>query len=242
MKHSAMLKFAVMMFAVLALYLGGCVDVNNPDVQAVDYRASLKFVNFANMGNPMVVTIDKAATTAASVTYQNASTYLNLPAGTRFFSFAYGTTVDTLRKALTPNYKYTMFGVNDLSLPGDTVRTYILSSERASAAPAFVAGSQIVRFYNLSMDTAATVSGGLTFHLLTATSDTSNDTPLVFPGVSKYYYPAKTAQSPQFMIVGAAGDTLVQPTTVGSGDGRFGVVFTGSQTASSWSAKVFKED
>ncbi len=242
MKHSAMLKFVVMMSAVLALYLGGCVEVNNPEFSPTDFRSIVKFVNLANTGSSMVVNIDKSTTATATVAFQGASSYLSLPSGTRFFSFTYGAANDTLRQPLTPNYKYTFFSVYEPT-NGDAARTYVRASERTTytGAVASVAGAQLVRFYNMSSDTAVEVSGGLTFHLITASSDTSNQSPLSFMGNSAYYS-APTAGSPQFTVVGSDGSTLVAATAVGSGDGRFGVVFSGSKAASSWSAIVFKED
>ena len=243
MKHSAMLKFVVMLSAVLALYLGGCVEVNNPDISPINFQSTLRFVDLANMsGSSMVVNIDKSASAIVSVAFQGSSPYISIPSGTRFFSFAYGATNDTLRQPLTPNYKYTFFSVYEPT-NGDAARTYALVAERNTytGTKAFPSGSQLVQFFNMSSDTTPTVSGGLTFHLMTATWDTSNASPVGFAGASPYWS-AATASSPEFMVVGSAGDTLITATAVGAGDGRYGIVFSGSKKASSWSAKVFKED
>jgi hypothetical protein len=242
MKHSAMLKFVVMLSAVLALYLVGCVEVNNPNITPINFQSSVRFVNLANTGNSMVVNVDKSGTATATVAFQAASAYYSLPSGSRFFSFTYGATNDTLRTPLTPDYKYTYFSVFEPT-NGDAARTYALVAERNTytGTKAFPAGSQKVQFFNMSSDTTPTVSGGLTFHLMTATWDTSNASALGFNSASPYWS-APTANSPQFMVVGSAGDTLIPATPVGAGDGSFGVVFSGSKAANSWSAKVFKED
>jgi hypothetical protein len=242
MKHSAMLKFAVMMSAVLALYLGGCVEVNNPNITPIDFQSSVRFVNLANTGSSMVVNVDKSASATATVAFQAASSYYSLPSGSRFFSFTYGATNDTLRQPLTPDYKYTFFSVFEPTNT-DVARTYTLVAERNTytGTTIFPAGSQLVQFFNMSSDTAATVSGGLKFHLMTATWDTSNASLVKFAGASPYWS-AATSKSPQFMVVGSKGDTLIPATAVGAGDGRYGIVFSGSKKASSWSAKVFKED
>ena len=242
MKHSAMLKFVVMLSAVLALYLGGCVEVNNPNITPIDFQSPVRFINLANTGSSMVVNVDKSTTATATVAFQAASSYYSLPSGSRFFSFTYGAANDTLRQPLTPDYKYTFFSVFEPTVPG-MVRTYSLVAERNTytGTKAFAAGSQKVQFFNMSSDTTPTVSGGLTFHLMTATWDTSNASPVGFGGGSPYWS-APTANSPQFMVVGSAGDTLITATAVGAGDGSFGIVFSGSKAASSWSAKVFKED
>jgi hypothetical protein len=241
MKHSAMFKFAVIMSAVLALYLGGCVEVNNPDVRPTDLRSTVRFVNFANMPNSMAVILDRSAATTATVTFQNSSSYMDLPAGPRFWSFVYGGTTDTLHHALTPSTQYTYYSEYEPTNT-DTVRTYVLVSERRtfSGAVPFPSGAQVVRFINLSSDTAATVLGGLTFHFMYGTTDTTSD-PLTFASASDYYQ-TPASNSPQFSIVGASGNTLVPATAVGAAAGRYSVVFTGSQAASSWQAKVFQEN
>jgi len=240
MKHSAMLKFTILVLVVVALFLGGCVKVNNQDVQAVDYRASVRFVNLANMPASMAVSIDKAAA-AATVSYQNASSYLNLPAGARFFSFAFGGTTDTLHAALTHDTQYSLYSVYEAS-NSDQARTYMLLAERMdypSTVP-YPANTQVVRFINASSDTAATVAGGLTCHLMYGTKDTTS-LPLAFGDVSTYFQVA-TSGAAKYMIVGAKNDTLIPATAVGASSGRYSVVFSGSKKTSSWIAKVFQEN
>ncbi len=240
MTQTAMLKFAISVLVVGAFFLGGCVEVNNPDLKPTDFRSSVRFVDFANLGSSMSVTYDKPPVTAASATYLNASAYVDLPAGSRFWTFTYGSTQDTLRRALSPNYQYSYYSVYEPST-GATDRTYFLLAERNMYAGtvAYPAGHQVVRFLNLSSDTAATVSGGLTFHLMYGTTDTTSDA-LTFGTSESFTAPASPA--PKYMVVGAAGDTLVTPTAVGSGAGAYTVVFVGSQAASSWQTKVLTEN
>jgi hypothetical protein len=240
MKHSAMLKFTVLVLVVVALFLGGCVKVNDPELSATDLRSTVRFIDFANMPSSMVVSLDRSTSSTATVSFQNASSYMDLPAGPRFWSFAYGATTDTLHQALTPNTQYTYYSEYE-STNRDTTRTYMLVSERRTftGTVPYPSDAQVVRFINLSSDTAATVSGGLTFHLMYATTDTT--TTLAFGSASDYYQ-TPASNSPQFSIVGASGNTLVPATAVGVAAGRYSVVFTGSQAASSWQAKVFQEN
>ena len=227
---------------VVAFILGGCVKVNNPDVQPMDFRASVRFVNFADMPtNTMAVTIDKSASTAATIAYQNGSSYLDLPAGARFFSFAYGATTDTLHQALTPYTQYTVYSEYEPK-NGDQQRSYLLMSERAAfpTTVPFPANTDVVRFINLSSDTAATILGGLTFHLFYGGKDTASN-PLGFGDASPYYQ-APSSANPQFMVVGSVGDTLMTASELSTVAGRFSVVFEGSKAASSWQAKIFREN
>lgn len=240
MKQTAMLKITIFVFAIVALFLGGCVDVNQPVLKPTDFRSTVRFVDLANLTSSMSVTYDKPPVTAATATYLNASAYIDMPAGTRFWTFAYGSTQDTMRQALVPNYQYSFFSVYEPS-NGDVERTYILMAERNtySGTVAYPSGSQVVRFLNLSTDSAATVSGGLTFHLMYGSTDTTTDA-LTFGTGAIFTAPASPA--PQYMVVGAAGDTLVTSRAVGSAAGRYTVVFVGSQAASSWQTKVFTEN
>jgi hypothetical protein len=242
MKHSAMLKFTVFVVVVAALLLGGCVNVTDPIVSTVDLRSTVRFVNFANVPGAatMSVAIDNSTSATASVAFQSSSSYIDLPAGARFWRFSYGATQDTLRRALTPNYQYTYYSVYEPQ-NGDVARTYVLATERNTYAgtATFAPGTQVVRFLNLSSDTAATVSGGLTFHLMFGTTDTSAT---VSFGSATPYYQAALSSSPEYMVVGAAGDTLAGPTAVNAAAGRYSIVFVGSQAASSWTTKVLPEN
>ena len=240
MKHSAMLKYTLFVLVAVALFLGGCVEVNNPDLKPTDFRSSVRFIDFTNLPSSMAVSVDNAS--AATVTYQNASSYVDLPSGTRSWSFNYGGTVDTMRQALTPNYQYAFFSEYE-PLNGDATRSYFLVAERNtySGTSAYAPGTQTVWFLNLSSDTAATVSGGLTFHWMYGTTDTTTSA-LAFGTSSVGYFTAPVSSSPQYMVVGAAGDTLVAPTAVSASAGRFSVVFVGSQAGSSWQTKVFQEN
>jgi len=242
MKYSAMLKFTLLLVAVVALFLGGCINVNNPEVKAVDFRASVRFVNFANTSTTMAVAMDHSASAAATVSFQSGSSYLDLPAGARFFSFTYGAANDTLHQALKANWQYSVYSEQEPSL-GETARTYLFLQERYTFAETvpYPSGTQVVRFLDMSTDTTPTVQGGLTFHWMYASTDTTPDAALTF-GQASPYYQANVSSSPKFMIVGSANDTLVAPTSVGASAGRYTVVFSGNKKASSWQANVFKEN
>ncbi len=247
MKQTAMLKFAIAAFIVCAFFLGGCVQVNDPVIKPTDFRSSVRFVDLANTGSSMAVTYDKPPVTAGSATYLNATAYLNLPAGSRFWTFAYGAAQDTFPYALTTNYQYSFYSVYEPS-SGATARSYYIVPERNlyTNTVAYPAGKQVVRFINLSTDTAATVSGGLTFHLVYGSTDTTTNA-LTFGGTQSFTAPASASNS--FRIMGAATDTLgnlidtlVPTTTIGANPGRYSVVFVGSQANSSWQAKVLQEN
>ena len=241
MKHSAMLKFTLFVLVAVALFLGGCVEVNNPDVKPTDFRSTVRFIDFANLSGNMVVSIDNSSTATATVTYQSASGYINLPAGVRFWSFSYGgSTPDTLRQSITPSYQYSFYSEYDPSF--DATRNYMLLAERntyAGTAP-YPSGMQQVRFINLSPDTAADVLGGLTFYFQSATVDTSSN-PVPFGGVAGFFQ-AAASSSPTYMVVGAAGDTLITGAAGAGAAGRYSVVFVGSQAAGTWTTKVFQEN
>lgn len=242
MKHSAMLKFTIFVVVVVALLLGGCVNVTDPVLSTQDFRSTVRFVNFANYaGASMSVSIDHSTATTATAAFQSASSYYDLPAGSRFWSFSYGGTTDTLHQALTPNTQYTYYSEYEPT-NGDQATSYVLVSERRTftGTVPYPAGQQVVRFINLSSDTAATVIGGLEFDLMTA--DTSiSATGLAF-GAQTPYYTLPVSGSPQYMVVGAAGDTLMTATSVAAAEGRYSVVFTGSQAGSGWHVNVFKEN
>ena len=230
--------------SVVALSLGGCVKVNSPDVGATDFRASVRFANFVNLAGAgtMTVNVDKSSSTTATVTLdQVSSPYSDLPAGARFFQFNYGGTSDTLHLALTAYTQYTMYSEFEPQ-NGDAARSYMLVPERRTftGAVPFPADTQVVRLVNMSTDTAADVSGGLTFTFKGGSTDTMSD-PVAFGSASPYYQ-AAASSNPQYTIVGATGTVIQAATTVGAAAGRYSVVFVGSQAAGTWQAIVFKEN
>ncbi len=239
------LKFglAILWSIVLTFYVPGCVNVNDADVANVDLRTQIRFVDLANNGSPMNVTVDGSAVPA--VTYGLGSSYQNLPAGTRTFIFTYGSAADTIRKAIDPNMQCTYYSVFEPA-NGDASRSYLLVNERQtySGTVATVPGHVIVRFVNFSNDTATTGPGGLDFHLTYVTPDTvAHDTAataLTFKSATPYYNVA-IADGPQYHILSSRGDT-VNAATAPTTQGRYSIVLYGSRTASTLQIKVFQED
>lgn len=247
MKHIAMLKFTILFLVVVALFLGGCVEVNNPEVSPTDFRSSVRFVNFANVtgATTMSVSIDHGTAVTATATFGNASAYMNLPAGPRFWSFSYGATNDTLNQPLSPNTEYTYYSVFEPT-NGDATRNYVLVGDRVTYTGTVVypSGTQLVRFINLSSDTAAAVSGGPTFTLTHGASDGTSDTSATLAfGTFSPHFKAALSSSPQYSILGADGSTvLAAATAVSASAGRYTVVFTGSQAGTGWHVTVFQEN
>ena len=247
MKLSITWWLIVLLGIVLIFYVGGCVDVNNPDVSSVDYRSSVKFVNLSKVGTGVNVNVDGSAV-VTSLAYTSSSTYQDLASGTRFFSVIYaGTTPalqDTFHFSLAPNYKLTYFFVSDPT-GGDLTHYYYLLPERQtySGAVTFVPNNILVRFINLSNDTSASVGGGVQFHLAYNTTDTTTDL-LVFKGSSSYYQVA-VSNSAQYFVMSA--DTsihtpLIPSTPVSTTQGRFSVVLYGFQGSNTLQTQVYKED
>lgn len=241
------LKFglAILWSIVLTFYIVGCLDVNNANVSPIDLRATVKFVNFAHFGSSMTVTVNK--TFAATVNYDSLSTYLDLPAGTDSLFFRYSATTDTLVRALDPDKKCTIYSVFD-STNGDTARAYIVEYERQTygGSVRFVPDSVLVRFLNLTRDTAYTGPTGIEFHVLTGPTadsvahDTSRSA-VTFAGATPYYQ-ASISKFPRYMIISDRGDVLTPSTPIPSAEGRYAIVLSGSSSAGTLKIKVFKED
>jgi hypothetical protein len=125
---------------------------------------------------------------------------------------------------------------------GDPTRSYCLVAERQtySGTVAYVPNNILVRFINFSNDTSASVNGGVQFHLIYNTIDTTTD-PLVFKGGSPYYQVA-LSNSAKYLAIGSAGDTLVNSSVVSTTQGRYSVVLYGLQSTHTLQTQVYKED
>ncbi len=238
------LKFglAILWSIVLTFYVPGCVNVDNADVSTVDLRTQIRFVDLARTGSDMIVAVDGSA--QPPVTYGLASDYMSLPAGTRNFAFTYGTALDTMRKAIDPNIQCTFYSAYEPA-NGDAGRAYLLVNERQTYAGtiATVPGHVIVRFINLSNDTAATGPDGAEFHLTWVTPDTvAHDTSasaLTFKSATPYYE-AAIADGPQYQILSSRGETVNASALTTAG--RFSIVLYGSRAASTLQTKVLNEE
>jgi len=237
MKLFLKLRIEILLSIVLSFYIISCVEVDNTNVSTVNLQSPVKFINFASSSIPMAVNVD--GSNIATVAYEAQSSYSNLPSGSRLFSFTYDSIVDTIRLALAPNYKFTCFGA---STPNGG-RTYFLAAERLTleGAQAYTPGAVTVHFFNLSNDTAATISDGVTFLLSRGTSADTSSSAIPF-SISTPYYQVATSVNPAFIVVGAEDDTLITSTAVATVDGRYSVVLYGSKTANTLKATVYKED
>jgi hypothetical protein len=229
------LKFGLtlLLSIVLTFYIIGCVETDNPAISTVDQRTNVKFVNLSNLGASMNVNVD--GNSVAAVSYGAASSYLDLAAGTRTFVFAYSTKTDTVQRALDPNAKFSVFCVYE-PLNGDLVRTYYFSMERQtySGTVTYIPQKVLVRFLNLTNDTAAT-------NVNVVLSDTSDHTATIPSGGNTTYIQSDLSANPSFVINGRFNNTLVTKTDL-SAEGRYAVVLSGNKLANSLHATVFKED
>jgi hypothetical protein len=212
------------MIGILTLFFNGCVKVNDADVVTTDYRSLVKAVDLVDAGTQSISVIGTGS--IASLAYEGSSTYIDLPAGSRQFVFAYGArATDTLPQPLTPYAKYTAFSYKGTS---DAAVTYAFFFERYtySGTVAFVSQNVLIRFINLSSDTT-------TFYV--ADTSASGLTSLT----STPYYQVPVANAANYFVLGSNSDTLVSSTSLPS-EGRYSVVLYGS--VGSLKSKLLKED
>jgi hypothetical protein len=227
---------AVGIIGVLTLFLNGCVKINDANVSATDFRSPVKFVDLVNTGTQSVSVVGSGA--VGTLNYGDPTAYISVPSGPRKFVFVYGSGApDTLPQPLVANYKYSFFSIRS-SL--DTAVTYALFYERNTYAgtDAYVPKNVLVRFINLSNDTSATISDGVSFHLKDTSSVNMSKSGIAFLA-STPYYQAPVGKNPSFVVLGAKSDTLV-PTTSISSEGRYSVVLYG--LVGSLNSKILKED
>ncbi len=237
--------FGVLAF-VLAVSLAGCVNVNDTNVPVTNYESSVKFVNLSDAAGSMAVVIDSAnnpVTSPLTVNYgpSNASAYVTVLSGIRRFRFTFGSAaVDTFAQALISENKYSCFVVSDGSA-GVSSRTYVFAPERYTFSEKGVKDSILVRFLNLSADTTANISGGVSFILTLGTKDSTFTDPIVYPSGSGYFQVAASA-NPKYSIMAADGSTLIidHVSLNGQAMGRYSVIIYGS--GNNVTSYVLKED
>jgi hypothetical protein len=232
LKYGLMLLWSI----VLSVALSACVDTDSGTIPLVDERTSTKFVNLANVGT-MSVAVDGGA--VASVAYGSASEYLSVATGVRNYAFTYGSTRDTLTTALAHDSKYSVFSVYE-PLNGDANRSYNFIFERRTYAgtQTYVPQAALVRFINLSHDTAATSISFKIIDTVAATADILQSA--IGFGTGTAYYQIDIAQSPQFIVYNRYRDTLA--TRVALIEGRCSVVLFGNKMGNTMQVKVYKED
>lgn len=89
MKHQLVVSLGVIL--ILSVIVWSCVDVNNSNVPgSINYRSLIRFVNLAgDAPSSGTVTVDGAS--VGSVAYGGATSYLDLPAGSRTLGYASAT-------------------------------------------------------------------------------------------------------------------------------------------------------
>ncbi len=222
MKGKFTISFLVLIFAFLYLISGGgCINVDNPVIQPVDYRSSAKFVNLRS-GASLTVYVDGVQ--KATLAFGDASTYFDLPAGSRVFVFDYGAGKDTIRQSLESEKKYSIFYVNSANV--------LFASERNTFDAPYPEGKALVRFLHLSPDL------GTTKVIVNFDGKDSTFSSIAFKGGTPYL---AISSFPVKYTVIAGTDTVVKAWDSGvSGAGRYSVVVYGPRA--SLQKKLFKED
>jgi len=225
MKKTGKVKLVHLLAVSLIVSMVGCINVNDANIPVTDYRSLVKFVNLANTGTSMGVSVD--GNSVATVNYGAASDTINLPSGTRLFKFTYGSAFDTLRAALKSQYAYVAYAVSDPSVGVNKV-SYYFFADRYIFSTGGVKDSVLVSFANMSPDTAGNVAGGVGFILTIGTKDSTVATGI---GLGKQTANIQVAASanPKYTITDANGNALINHVSLnGQALGRYKVVLYGS--------------
>lgn len=231
MKHSQALRLASIVSVLAAFVLVGCVDVDNPNVSTVDLRTLTKFVYLNTQSDNLRVTVDGSV--VAQLNQGGETTYLNLPAGKRqiIFTYAGGTLSDTVTLSLPQDRKINFFCVYDPSVGITTLqRPYIEVHTTYDGPVQYIPEKVLVRFINFASVAAK-------FRLYKGSDFTIIRTSATISFGNKTNYDT-TALGPQFQVLSATNDVLVDVAPIGASDGRYSVVLYGDGTV----YKVIKED
>ncbi len=235
----ALILFVIASFA-------GCVNVNDTNVPVTNYTSEMKFVNLSDAAGSVTVVIDSVnnpVTPQFSVNYgpSNATAYLTVLSGVRRFRFSFGTaTIDTFAQGVISEKKYSCFVTSDGSV-GVTKRTYSFVPERYTFSSTGVKDSILVRFINMSADTAANFVGGVYFVLTIGTKDSSLADPITYASASEYLQVAASS-NPKYTVLGADETTALfdHVSLNGQAMSRYSVLIYGS--GSNLKSTVLKED
>lgn len=217
-------KFTICLLIVLLfayLSFNGCIDIDNPVVQPVDYRSSAKFVNLRNAS--VTISVD-GAQKVSSLAFGGESQYFDLPAGSRVFVFDYGSGKDTLRRSLESERKYSIFYIDGSNI--------LFAAERNLFDEAYPSGKAVVRFLHLSPDL------GTAKVIVNFAGKDSAFSNIAFKGGTPYL---EIGSFPIKYTVISGTDTVVKNWDSGiTGAGRYSVVVYGPKA--SLQKKFFKED
>lgn len=219
-------KFTICLsaFVLILAYLitgSGCINIDNPVVQPVDYRSSAKFVNLKT-GATIKVNVD-GTDKVASLAFGEATSYFDLPAGSRVFAFGAG---DSVRRTLESEKKYSVFYVGKGS---DSV---LFAVERNTFDEPYPSGKALVRFLHLSPNL------GTAKVIVNFAGKDSVFSSVPFKGGTPYL---EISSFPVKYTVISGSDTLVKGWDSGiTGAGRYSVVVYGLRT--DLQKKLFKED
>ncbi len=221
MKSKFTICFLIAFLFAYLIFGNGCIDIDNPVVQPVDYRALAKFVNLKD-GATIKVNVD-GTDKVGSLAFGNETQYFDLPAGSRVFVFSPG---DTLKRALESEKKYSVFYVGKGS---DSV---LFAGERNTFDEPFPSGKALVRFLHLSPDL------GTARVIVNFEGKDSVFSSVRFKGGTPYL---TISSFPVKYTVISGTDTLVKAWDSGvTGPGRYSVAVYGLKA--NLQKKLFKED
>ncbi len=219
-------KFTICLsaFALIFAYLimgSGCINIDNPVVQPVDYRSSVKFVNLKT-GATIKVNVD-GTDKVSSLAFGEATTYFDLPAGSRVFVFGAG---DTVRRTVESEKKYSVFYV------GKGPDSVLFAVERYTFDDPYPSEKALVRFLHLSPNL------GTAKVIVNFAGKDSVFSNVAFKGGTPYL---AISSFPVKYTVISGSDTLVKAWDSGIGSpGRYSVVVYGLRA--NLQKKLFKED
>ncbi len=199
--------FSVFLLFFIAIIIGGgCINIDNPVVQPVDYRSIVKFVNL-KPGDTIKVNVDGSDMISSIPFGEIHKDSLNLPAGSRVFVFKAG---DTIRKSLEAEKKYTVFYVGKGS---DSV---LFAVVRNTFDEPYPSGKALIRFLHLSPNL------GTSKVIVSWGGKDSTFSNVVFKGGTPYL---AIASFPVKYTVISGSDTLLKAQDSGvSKAGRYSVV------------------
>jgi len=228
MGPSVLVKLSRVLTIGLIVGIAGCVNVNNTNVPVTNVQDPVTFVNLSGGTSAMSVQVNGSAV-ASGISFGSASAYANVPAGIEKYSFSYGGAPDTLAQRLDGQKVYTVVGVSDPSI-GVTTRTYYFYSTRNTFDVTGVKDSILVRFVNMSLDTAATMLGGADFHLsIGSASDSTMAAGVLSTGSAGPFLVAASANPKYSILSSADGSSIVTATALnGTGGSRYTVILYGS--------------
>ncbi len=225
MKPTSRIGLASLFLVGLIVSMFGCTNVDQTMVPVTSFQSTVLFVDLSNTGTNMAIAYD--AVSAGTLNYGgHSSAYVSIPSGSRNMRFTYGSAIDTLHQSYTSEYQYTYFSIYEPA-NGDAARRYWLLGQTYTVGAAAPKDSALVRFVNVSSDTAAAFSSGLDF-----TFGSNAPGAVTFPGYTNYYK-VRAGNSSYTVVADASGDTLMNNAALNGlqSTGRYSVVIYGNHAS-----------